>query len=141
MTKYEDFIHKEIDPLLKEGESIEALGFLYNKSLASMVMFGAITLLGGGYFFAAATQDRLFLIATEMGFTSLKMANKELVQIPYSTIRAINSGGFLNQKTIKFHLTDGKVEKFRLNTLTYIIKGQGKFIKTLQTLHRQFVSR
>ena len=132
MHKYDEFIHKELALHLGPGEGIELTGFLYTKSLKQVVVSGGLSLMGDGYFFAALTRRRMFVIATEMGFASLNMVNKGLGEILYSDIKSIKPSGFLNQKMIAIELKDGKVLTFRLNTLaTHYASGQKQFIETL----------
>jgi hypothetical protein len=130
--KYDEFIHKELAPRLDAGEGIELTGFLFTKSLKQVILSSGLSLIGDGYFFAALTRKRIFLIATEMGFASLKMENKGLSDIPYTEINSIKPGGFLNQKMIAIELTDGKTLTFRLNTLAaHYASGQKQFVETL----------
>ncbi|MBI3168442.1 MAG: hypothetical protein HYZ22_08195 [Chloroflexi bacterium] len=132
MHKFDEFIHKELAPRLDAGEGIELTGFLYTKSLSRVVLSGGLSLIGDGYFFAALTRKRMFIIATEMGVASLKMENKGLNDIPYLDIKSIKPSGFLNQKMIALELKDGKTLTFRLNTLaTHYASGQKQFIETL----------
>jgi hypothetical protein len=132
MHKYDEFIHKELAPHLAPGEGIELTGFLYTKSLSRVVVSGGLSLIGDGYFFAALTRRRMFIIATEMGVASLKMVNKELGEVLYSDIQSIKPSGFLNQKMIAIELKDGKMLVFRLNTLaTHYASGQKQFIEML----------
>ncbi len=135
MNNYEKFIQREIQPLLRPDETIEAMGFLYNKSLLGMVMFGLLSSLGDGYFFAVVTKYQLILIQTEMGFTALKEINKNMLQIPYSQIEVIKVGGFLHQKTIHLKLKTGRKMRFRLNTLANIVPEQKQFINKFQKLY------
>ena len=100
MHKYDEFIHKELASHLSPGEAIEVTGFLFTKSLTLSVVSHGLSLIGDGYFFAALTRKRMFVIATEMGAVSLKMLNKELGEIPYTAIQSIKPSGFLNQKMI-----------------------------------------
>jgi hypothetical protein len=137
MHKYDEFIHKEVAPRLDAGEGIELTGFLFTKSLSMSVASHGLSLIGDGYFFAALTQKRLFLIATEMGVASLKMMNKELAEIPYTDMKSIQPSGFLNQKMITIELNEGKTLIFRLNSLaTHYASGQKQFIETLVHFHR-----
>jgi len=132
MHKFDEFIHKELAPHLGPGEGIELTGFLYTKSLKRVIVSGGLSLVGDGYFFAALTRKRMFVIATEMSVTSLKMMNKELGEILYTDIKSIKPSGFLNQKMIAISLHDGRVLVFRLNTLaTHYASGQKQFIDTL----------
>jgi len=132
MHKFDEFIHKELAPHLGPGEGIDLTGFLYTKSLSGVVLSGGLSLVGDGYFFAALTRRRMFIIATEMGLASLKMENKGLSDIPYSDIKFIKPSGFLNQKMIAIELKDGRTLVFRLNTLaTHYASGQKQFIETL----------
>jgi len=132
MHKFDEFIHKELAPHLGPGEGIELTGFLYTKSLKRVVVSGGLSLMGDGYFFAALTRRRMFVIATEMGFASLNMVNKGLGEILYSDIKSIKPSGFFNQKMIAIQLKDGKVLTFRLNSLaTHYASGQKQFIDTL----------
>lgn len=132
MHKFDEFIHKELAPHLGPGEGIELTGFLYTKSLKQVVVSGGLSLMGDGYFFAALTRRRMFVIATEMGFASLNMVNKGLGEILYSDIKSIKPSGFFNQKMIVIQLKDGKVLTFRLNSLaTHYASGQKQFIDTL----------
>ena len=132
MHKFDEFIHKELAPHLGPGEGIELTGFLYTKSLKLSIITHGLSLMGDGYFFAALTRRRMFLIPTEMGAVSLKMMNKGLGEIPYTDIKSIKPSGFLNQKMIAIELKDGKVLTFRLNTLaTHYASGQKQFIETL----------
>ena len=132
MHKYDEFIHRELAPHLGPGEGIELTGFLYTHSLSRVVISSGLSLIGDGYYFAALTRRRMFVIATEMGFASLKMLNKEMGEIPYADIESIAPSGFLNQRMIAVKLKDGKTLTFRLNTLaTHYASGQKEFIDTL----------
>lgn len=132
MHPYDEFIHKELAPHLGPGEGIELTGFLYTKSLKLVIITNGLSLMGDGYYFAALTRRRMFIIATEMGFVSLKMENKGLSDIPYSEIKSIKTSGFLNQKMFVIELKDGRSLTFRLNSLaTNYASGQKQFIETL----------
>ena len=132
MHKFDEFIHRELAPHLPAGEGIELTGFLYTKSIALSIATHGLSLIGDGYFFAALTRSRMFIIATEMGVASLKMMNKEVGEIPYTDIKSIKPSGFLNQKMLAIELKDGKSLIFRLNTLaTHYPSGQKQFIETL----------
>lgn len=135
MHKFDEFIHKEIASHLGPGEGIELTGFLYTKSLKQVIVSGGLSLIGDGYYFAALTRQRMFLIATEMGVASLKMLNKEFGEILYSDIKSIKPSGFLNQKMFTIELNDGKTLTFRLNSLaTHYASGQKQFIEMLINL-------
>lgn len=137
MHKYDEFIQKELASHLSPGEVIEVTGFLFTKSLRMSVVSHGLSLIGDGYFFAALTRKRLFLIATEMGAVSLHMLNKELGEIPYTAIKSIKPSGFLNQKMMNIELNDGKILVFRLNSLaTHYASGQKQFIESLINFHR-----
>lgn len=137
MHKFDEFIHKELAPHLDAGEGIELTGFLFTKSLRGVVLSGGLSLIGDGYFLAALTPKRMFIMATEMGFASLKMENKGLSDIPYTEIKSIKPSGFINQKMIAIELKDGRSLVFRLNTLaTHYASGQKQFIETLLRFHQ-----
>ncbi|HMV29668.1 MAG TPA: hypothetical protein PKE23_09805 [Anaerolineales bacterium] len=132
MHKYDEFVHKELAPHLSAGEGIELTGFLYTKSLRAVVLTGGLSLVGDGYYFAALTRRRMFIIATTMGIVSLNMENKGMSEILYTDIKSIKPSGFLNQKMLAIELNDGKTLVFRLNTLaTNFASGQKQFIETL----------
>ena len=132
MHKYDEFVHKELAPHLSAGEGIELTGFLYTKSLRAVVLTGGLSLVGDGYYFAALTRRRMFIIATTMGIVSLNMENKGMSEILYTDIKSIKPSGFLNQKMLAIELKDGKTLVFRLNTLaTNFASGQKQFIETL----------
>ena len=134
MTKYEEFTQQELQGRLEAGEKIQVTAFLFNKSLVGMALVGALALLGGGYFFAAATDRRLFLIQTKMGFISLKMMNLGITEIPYSNIESVEPGGALNQKTVTINTKDGSKLKLRLNTLAKFMSGQKVFLEQFPQL-------
>ena len=137
MHKFDEFVHKELAPHLSAGEGIDLTGFLYTKSLRGVVLSGGLSLVGDGYYFAALTRRRMFIIATEMGIASLKMENKGMNDIPYADIKSIKPSGFLNQRMIAIELKDGKTLIFRLNTLaTHYASGQKQFIETLIQFHQ-----
>lgn len=137
MHKFDEFVHKELAPHLSAGEGIDLTGFLYTKSLRGVVLSGGLSLVGDGYYFAALTRRRMFIIATEMGIASLKMENKGMNDIPYADIKSIKPSGFLNQRMIAIELKDGKTLVFRLNTLaTHYASGQKQFIETLIQFHQ-----
>ncbi len=137
MTKVDQFIHNELKPRLQPDETITTTGFLFNKSLGLAALAGPLTLAGSGYFFAALTPRRLFLIKTKMGFFSLKVINEGVVEIPYPDINSIERGGTLNQKRITILLKDGASLKYRLNTIAKVASGQKEFIDTLCRLHKE----
>jgi hypothetical protein len=137
MHKFDEFVHKELAPHLSAGEGIDLTGFLYTKSLKAIVLSRGLSLVGDGYYFAALTRKRMFIIATSMGFASLNMENKGLSDIPYTDIKSIKPSGFLNQRMIAIELKDGKTLVFRLNTLaTHYASGQKQFIETLIQFHQ-----
>ena len=132
MHKFDEFIHAQLAHHLSAGEGIELTGFLYTKSLRAVVLTGGLSLVGDGYYFAALTRSRMFIIATTMGVVSLNMENKGMSEILYTDIKSIKPSGFLNQKMIAIELNDGKTLVFRLNTLaTIFASGQKQFIETL----------
>ena len=137
MTKCDQFIHDELKPRLQADETITTTGFLFNKSLGLAALVGPLALAGSGYFFAALTPRRLFLIKTKMGFFSLKVVNEGVVEIPYSDINSIERGGTLNQKRITISLKDGATLKYRLNTIAKVTSGQKEFIDTLCRLQQE----
>jgi hypothetical protein len=140
MTKFDQFIHDELKPRLPADETIQVTGFLFNKSLGLAALVGPLALAGSGYFFAALTAHRLFLIKTRMGFFSLKMANDGVVEIPFADIKSIERGGTLNQKSMTISLKDGSALKYRLNTIARFTSGQKQFIDALCRLHAETAS-
>lgn len=135
MSKFDQFIHRELESRLQAEEKITVTGFLFNKSLGIAALVGPLALAGSGYFFAALTPLRLLLIKTKMGLLSLKMANNGVVEIPYADVKSIEQGGFLNQKTVTISFKDGTALKYRLNTFAKYTSGQKEFIDTLCRLH------
>jgi hypothetical protein len=135
MTKFDQFIHNELESRLQVDETITTTGFLFTKSLGLVALVGPLALAGSGYFFAALTPRRLFLIKTSMGFFSLKMANDGVIEVPYADVKSIERGGALNQKKITLSLNDGTALKYRLNTIARYTSGQKEFIDTLCRLH------
>ncbi|MBI3161474.1 MAG: hypothetical protein IPG44_21030 [Anaerolineales bacterium] len=137
MHKYDEFVHRELAPHLTPGEGIALTGFLFTKSLKTVILTNGLSLIGGGYYFAALTRKRMFIIATEMGIVSLKMENKGLSDIPYADIKSVKPSGFLNQKMIAIELKDGATFVFRLNSLaTHYASGQKQFIETLVNFYQ-----
>jgi hypothetical protein len=135
MTKGNQFIHNELKPRLQADETIATTGFLFTNSLGRVALAGPLALAGSGYFFAALTPRRLFLIKTRMGFFSLKVANEGTIEIPYADIKSIERGGALNQKALTLSLNDGSTLKYRLNTIARYTSGQKEFIEPLCRLH------
>jgi hypothetical protein len=134
MTKYEQFTHDQLQAELASDETIQLTAFLFNKSLVGMALFGALATLGGGYFLTAATDRRLFLIKTKMGFFSLKRENHGVIEIPYTDVVGVEPGGALNQKTVTIATKDGSALKLRLNTMARMMSGQKQFIERLPQL-------
>lgn len=130
-SKYETYARNEIGPRLVAGEQILHTAFLFNKSLVAAVLVGPLALAGSGYFFALATDRRLFLIKTKMGLFALKAENHGLTEIPYETIAKIDPGGMLNQKTLAIHTVDGGKLPLKLNTIAKFMSGQKTFIDSL----------
>lgn len=48
MHKYDEFIRQEVAPQLDPGEGIELTGFLYTKSLKTVILTGGLSLIGDG---------------------------------------------------------------------------------------------
>lgn len=140
MTKFDQFIHNELKPRLQADEGITTTGFLFTKSLGLVALVGPLALAGSGYFFAALTPHRLFLIKTSMGLFSLKMANDGVIEVPYADINSIERGGTFNQKAITLSLKDGAVLKYRLNTIARYTSGQKEFIDALCRFHANVAS-
>jgi hypothetical protein len=134
MNKYEQFTYDQIQPQLASDETVQITAFLFNKSLVGMALFGALATLGGGYFLTAATDRRLFLVKTKMGFWSLKRENHGIIEIPYTDVVGVEPGGAMNQKTVTISTKDGSALKLRLNTLAKFMTGQKQFIEQLPQL-------
>jgi len=130
-SKYETYARNEIAPQLAPGEQVLHTAFLFNKSLVAAALIGPLALAGSGYFFALATDRRLFLIKTKMGLFALKTENHGLTEIRYETIAKIEPGGMLNQKTVAFHTVDGGKLPMKLNTIAKFMSGQKTFIDSL----------
>lgn len=130
-SKYETYARNDIAPRLAPGEQILHTAFLFNKSLIAAVLVGPLALAGSGYFFALATDRRLFLIKTKMGLFALKTENHGLTEIRYETISKIEPGGMLNQKTVAIHTVDGGKLPLKLNTIAKFMSGQKTFIDSL----------
>jgi hypothetical protein len=130
-SKYETYARNEITPRLAPGEQILHTAFLFNKSLVAAVLVGPLALAGSGYFFALATDRRLFLIKTKMGLFALKAENHGLTEVAYETVAKIDPGGMLNQKTIAIHTVDGGKLPLKLNTIAKFMSGQKTFIDSL----------
>jgi hypothetical protein len=130
-SKYETYALNEIAPRLAPGEQVVHTAFLFNKSLVAAVLIGPLALAGQGYFFAVATDRRLFLIKTKMGLFALKAENHGLTEIPYEAIAKIEPGGMLNQKSLAIHTVDGGKLPLRLNTIAKFMSGQKTFIESL----------
>ena len=113
MTKFDQFIHSELKSRLQQDEAITVTGFLFNKSLGLVALAGPLALAGSGYFFAALTSRRLFLIKTKMGFFSLKMANEGVIEIPYADMKSHRKRRFAI-KDDPVSLQDGTTLKYRL---------------------------
>jgi len=130
-SKYETYARNEIAPQLAPGEQVLHTAFLFNKSLVAAALIGPLAATGSGYFFAVATDRRLFLIKTKMGLFSLKAENHGLTEIRYETIAKIDPGGMLNQKTLAIHTVDGGKLPLKLNTIAKFMSGQKTFIDSL----------
>jgi hypothetical protein len=132
-SKYETYARNEIAPHLVPGEQVLHTAFLFNKSLIVGALVGPLAMAGSGYFFALATDRRLFLIKTKMGLFALKAENHGLTEIRYEMIARIEPGGMLNQKTVAIHTVDGAKLPMKLNTIAKFMSGQKTFIGALPT--------
>lgn len=131
MTKYDEFIQRELASRLQPGEAIHVTGFIYDKSLGKAVLLGPLSLLGAGYYFAALTDGRLFLIATKMGLASIKMQNDGVTEIALRDIAAVRAGSSMTQRTISIALRNGTTLDYRLNQRAGIVSGQKLFADRL----------
>jgi hypothetical protein len=130
-SKHETYALNEVAPRLAPGEQVLHTAFLFNKSLLAAVLVGPLAMAGKGYFFALATDRRLFLIKTKLGLLALKAENHGLTEVPYEAIAKLEPGGMLNQKTLAIHTVDGGKLPLRLNTIAKIMSGQKTFIESL----------
>lgn len=77
-------------------------------------------------YFAVLTDQRLILQATKLKLGKRTMLWVE--EIPRQNIRGVAVGGFANNRSITFQLTDGE-DTFRLAVFPERVRGQGAFLK------------
>ncbi|MDQ6829829.1 MAG: DUF4339 domain-containing protein [Gemmatimonadota bacterium] len=146
--KYEAFVFGELTPRLEPGERFEVTAMLFTGSLlrlaaAGMALgaIGATAVARQTLFFAVATDRRLFLMQTKVGWLSLQAINLGLAEIRYDAIAQVTTGGTLNQRTTTLAMKDGSSVMLRLNAMGRVMSGQQQFQERFPQLVNQRISR
>ena len=138
-TKYDQFIHEELQGILEPGESVVRAALVWRgpSALVTVLLFGAIGMLLWRYYFAVATDRRIILIRVKMGFFSLRRVNFGVESIFYDQVEKMRPHGFLNQKSLGLRTNDGRSHRLRLNTAQRAVTGSGEFVLSVCDLYLQ----
>lgn len=133
MNRYDRFTIETLRGGLEDGEEIRLLAFLHQSSIR-MAELGGRELHGDGRFFAAATDRRLALIATENGWWRVKTVNRGISQIRYGDIASFEEAGLLTQRSFTITTRGGKIITLGINTVARFMQHQREFVRELPRL-------
>lgn len=130
MSQHDDYLANELKSILRPNETVLNTGLAYigpGLLLTILLLGGLLQALMMKYYYAVATNERIILIKTKMGFAKLQMVNQGIESIEYNQIATIKPAAFVNQKRIGLTMKDGKKYLLRFNTIARQVSGQKEF--------------
>jgi hypothetical protein len=136
---YDTFIRQQLQPRLQPGEAIACTGFLIERSLA-WASVGMIGLIGKGYHFAAITDRRIFLIATQFALTGVKMLNEGVVEIALDDLASVQVQGSAIARTVVLAQRNGTTRTLRYSGVFKVTPTQERFVDMLSTVQHRGIA-
>lgn len=136
MNENDQYLVSQVNPMLQPGEQV--LHFAYMRRQPGLLM--QLLLVGGlllflmtKVYFAVLTNRRLILIQTKMKFWSWtggpQQLNLGVEQYDASQIREVTTSGFANNRSMTFHMNDGRKETLRISPAFKDITGTKAFFE------------
>jgi hypothetical protein len=126
MTTCDNFFKREVAPLLDSDETIVNTGTVFTGPSLLSSLFG-VSPKQLSHYYVVLTTKRLVLIKTGLDSKGLKTENHGVTCIPMSELSRIETGGFLNRKTLTIHCKDRTSTTFHYNTMANLVEGHSAF--------------
>jgi hypothetical protein len=141
MTSSDQYLQSQLSGILQPGENVLHTAYMRRQPGLLMQMFllgGLLLFLMTKAYFAVLTDRRLILIRTKMSFWSLtgapKSMNLGVEEFDARAIQKVTVSGFANNRSMTFHLTDGRKETLRISPWFKQIAGTGAFFEQVPPL-------
>lgn len=132
MTAQDQYLQSQLAQILQPGEQVLHVAYMRRQPglLVQMLLVGGLLLmLMTTPYYAVLTNRRLILIKTKMGFFSggPKPVNLGIEEYDARGIQKVTVSGFLNNRSMTFHMADGKKQTLRISPWFKQISGTKLF--------------
>jgi hypothetical protein len=141
MTPSDQYLQSQLSGILQPGETVLHTAYMRRQPglLMQMLLVGGLLLfLMTKAYFAVLTDRRLILIRTKMSFWSFtgapKSMNLGVEEYDARSIQQVTVSGIMNNRSMTFHLTDGRKETLRISPWFKQIAGTGAFFEQVPKL-------
>jgi hypothetical protein len=132
MTERDQFIQAQVTPVLQPGEQILNQAFMVKQPglIWQMLLVGGLLLfLMTKAFYVVCTDRRILMIKTKLGFFSPKLQNNGIDVIDLAQVKQVTTSGLLNNRSMTFHMVDGRKDTLRIAPWAKWVTGQGQFLE------------
>ncbi len=134
MAKFDAFIDQQLQGILQPGEQPLYRAYVTRQPgliWQILLMGGLFLFLMTKAYFAVLTNRRLILIRTSLGLFGPGQVNNGVEEIPVANINNVTTSGFLNNRSITFHKTDGSKDTIRIMPWFKQVDGQAAFLNEM----------
>lgn len=139
MNEVDQYLYGQVQPQLMPGEQILHTSTMRRQPglLMQILLFGGLLLfLITKTYLVVLTNRRMILILTKAGFWSGKpqMLNLGVEQWDASQLQQCTVSGFANNRSMTFHLRDGRQETLRISPWFKAVSGTAAFFEQVPAL-------
>ena len=136
MTAQDQYLQSQLGQILQPGEQVIHAAYMRRQPglwMQILLVGGLLLFLMTKAYFAVLTDRRLILIRTKMSFWSggPKTMNLGVESIDIRAIQKVTVSGFMNNRSMTFHMADGKKETLRISPWFKQISGTKAFFEAV----------
>jgi hypothetical protein len=139
ITAQDQYLQGQLPQILVPGEQVLHTAYMRRAPgllMQILLLGGLLTLLMTKAYYAALTNRRLILVRTKMGFWSGKPQPENLgvESIDVQAMKSVSVSGFANNKSMTFHMQDGKKHTLRISPWFKWVAGTKAFYDDVPNL-------
>ena len=136
MTAQDQYLQSQLAQVLQPGEQVIHAAYMRRQPglwMQILLVGGLLLFLMTKAYFAVLTDRRLILIRTKMGFWTggPKTMNLGVESIDVRAIQKVTVSGFMNNRSMTFHMADGKKDTLRISPWFKQISGTKAFFENV----------
>ena len=139
MTPQDQYLQSQLPQILQPGEQVLHVAYMRRQPglmMQLLLVGGLLLFLMTKAYFVVLTNRRLILVRTKMSFWSggPKPMNLGVEELDARAIQKVTVSGFANNRSMTFHLADGKKQTLRISPWFKQIAGTKAFFEGVPTL-------